>query len=300
MSLLSETPYSTFFNYLRVEKRSSPHTMIAYENDLRNLENFLMETFEISELSQVKPTHVRSWLASLKLDENSGRTINRKISSLKSFYKFCLKRGLVNESPMAAIISPKSIVKLPQFLDVEEAAIIFQDVLFDSDFTGKLHELILKLLYVTGIRQAELLGLKEEDINFTASTIKVLGKGNKERMIPISATMLQTIKEFQILKQQLEIRCPSNQLLCTIKGKPLYQKLLYNIVHGYLSKITTINKKSPHVLRHSFATHLSNSGADINAIKDLLGHASLAATQVYLHNNIEQLKDVYKKAHPKA
>ena len=300
MSLLPETPYDTFLNYLRVEKRSSPHTIIAYENDLRNLENFLSETFEISELAQVKPTNVRSWLASLKLDENSGRTINRKISSLKSFYKFCLKRGMVNESPMAAIISPKSIVKLPQFLDVKDAAIIFQDVLFDNDFTGKLHELILKLLYATGIRQAELLGLKEEDINFTASTIKVLGKGNKERMIPISATMLQTIEEFQILKQQLGIRCPSNQLLCTIKGKPLYQKLLYNIVHSYLLKITTINKKSPHVFRHSFATHLSNSGADINAIKDLLGHASLAATQVYLHNNIEQLKDVYKKAHPKA
>jgi integrase/recombinase XerC len=300
MSILSETPYNAFLNHLRVEKRSSQHTIVAYEGDLKKFESFLIETFEISELRQVKPTHIRSWLASLKVEDKTARTINRKISSLKSFYKFCLKRGLVSESPMAAIISPKSTVKLPQFLDVKDANIIFQNVLFADDYTGRLDELILKLLYVTGIRQAELLGLKDEDINFSGSTIKVLGKGSKERMIPISAAMLNGIEVFQSLKKQLGISCAGNHMLCTEKGKPLYQKLLYNIVHSYLSKITTIDKKSPHVLRHSFATHLSNSGADINAIKDLLGHASLAATQVYLHNNIEQLKDVYKKAHPKA
>lgn len=300
MSLPQETPYQSFLTYLSVEKRSSQHTYTAYKADLEKYEHFLLKEFEISDIQSIKPTHIRSWLASLKLEEKTARTINRKISTLKSFYKFCLKRGLVTVSPMAAIISPKSTIKLPQFIDVKNAAVIFNDSLFSEDYTGQLHGLILKLLYVTGIRQAELLGLKNEDISAETSTIKVLGKGKKERLIPISPSILESVISFQALKKSLNIASEERELFCTEKGKPLYQKLLYNIVNKHLSQITTIDKKSPHVLRHSFATHLSNSGADINAIKDLLGHASLAATQVYLHNNIEQLKDVYKTAHPKA
>lgn len=300
MSIPQQNPYQAFVTYLQVEKRNSTHTIVAYETDLRDYENFIEKEFEIASIIDVKPTHIRSWLASLKIAGNTARTINRKISTLKSFYKFCIKRNFLAGSPMAAIISPKASIKLPQYLDVKDASIIFTDLLFANDFTGKLHEVILKLLYSTGIRQAELLGLRDADIDFNASSIKVLGKGNKERLIPASATVLVAVKEFQLMKQDQGINLASGTLLCNEKGKPMYQKLMYNIVNQYLSKITSIDKKSPHVLRHSFATHLSNSGADINAIKDLLGHASLAATQVYLHNNIEQLKDVYKIAHPKA
>ncbi len=300
MSVFDQNPYQSFVSYLQVEKRNSKHTVVAYEADLRDFEYFLNKEFEINCITQVKPTHIRSWLASLKIESNTARTINRKISTLKSFYKFCLKRGVVSVSPMAAIISPKASVKLPQYVDAKDAALLFTDILFTQDFKGKLHEVIMKLLYTTGIRQAELLGIKESDIDFSAATIKVLGKGNKERLIPTSNGILQLIKEFQLSKRLEGFMDISPSLLCTEKGKPMYQKLLYNIVNQYLSRITSIDKKSPHVLRHSFATHLSNDGADINAIKDLLGHASLAATQVYLHNNIEQLKDVYKIAHPKA
>lgn len=300
MSISQQSPYNAFIIYLQVEKRSSKHTVIAYEADLRDFENFLINEFEINALSQVKPTHIRSWLASIKVEGSTARTINRKISTLKSFYKFCLKRQYIGISPMAAIISPKTSVKLPQYIDVKDASIIFTDLLFENNFSGKLHEVILKLLYTTGIRQAELLSLREEDIDFISCSIKVLGKGNKERIIPASATVLTVVKEFQLMKKEQGVGLSSTLFLCKENGKPLYPKSLYNIVNQYLSKITSIDKKSPHILRHTFATHLSNSGADINAIKDLLGHASLAATQVYLHNNIEQLKDVYKTAHPKA
>jgi integrase/recombinase XerC len=248
----------------------------------------------------VKSPFIRSWLASLKENDISSKTINRKISSLKSFFKYHIRKGVIVSSPMSVISSPKAGKRLPQYVDQKDMEVLFSHVEFPDTWTGLTERLILEIFYNCGIRQAELLHLKNNQFDEKNSTIKVLGKGNKERLIPVSTQLGQRIHAYLQRKAGEFPGIDHEFLLVNLKGKKLYPKFVYNIVRKYLSLVTTIDKKSPHILRHTFATHLTNNGADINAVKELMGHSSLAATQVYTHNSIEKLKEAFKKAHPKA
>ncbi|MBL7701264.1 MAG: tyrosine-type recombinase/integrase [Ferruginibacter sp.] len=289
-----------FLDYLNFQKRYSPHTITSYQNDLTAFFDFLLMQFGEMQLTEIKPTFIRSWLAALKEQELESKSINRKISSLKSFFKYQLRQQTVTVSPMTAIISPKVNKRLPQFVDKKDISNLLTYVEFPDTWAGKTDELILHLFYNTGMRQAELTGLKEADISKSNSTIKVLGKGNKERIIPVSNDLMQKMQGYIAVKRKELESFDDSVLLVTAAGKKLYPRYVYSAVNKYLKQVTTIDKKSPHVLRHSFATHLMNNGADLNAVKELLGHSSLAATQVYTHNTIEKLKDIHKKAHPKA
>ena len=290
---------SSYVDYLKFEKRYSEHTIRGYRDDLEAFSGYLRVDFGETELRAVSAAMVRSWLASLKDKGLSSRSVNRKISSLRSFYKYLLKTGQVEQSPVAVIIAPKAARRLPVFVEQEQVAELFGEVWFPDDWEGLTDRLLLALLYNTGMRLSELINLKEGQIDGSTRVIKVLGKGNKERVIPVSAALLGAMQEYREKKRSLA-GADMEVLLVGKKGKKLYPKYVYRVVRGYLAQVTTIEKKSPHVLRHTFATHLMNEGAELNSVKELLGHASLAATQVYTHNTIEKLKDIYKRAHPKA
>jgi integrase/recombinase XerC len=290
----------SFLDYLQFQKRYSRHTIISYQNDLSAFVEFTEVTFGEVELNEVSTSMVRSWLASLKENGMESKSINRKISALKSFFKFQIREGTVKASPMATIVSPKNKKRLPQFVDEKDVNVLFRSVEFPDDWEGKTDRLILQLLYNTGLRQAELGALKENQVDKSNRVIKVLGKGNKERVIPVNVDLMNSLLTYIDDKKIEFASCDYECVLVNGRGKKLYPKYVYNKVRHYLGLVTTIDKKSPHVLRHTFATHLLNNGAELNAVKELLGHSSLASTQVYTHNTIEKLKDVYKKAHPKA
>ena len=290
----------SFLDYLKFQKRYSQHTIISYKNDLSAFFDFLQVQFDESSIKDIKPPYIRTWLADLKSQGISSKSINRKISSLRSFFKYQLKQDIIKVSPMATIISPKVGKRLPQFVEKKDIDTLFDHVEFPDNWTGKTDRLLLQILYNTGIRQAELIGLKENQVDNRNSNIKVLGKGSKERIIPVSNTLIQELKNYAAEKKRQFAGGETTFLLVNEKGKKLYPRYVYNVAKKYLALVTTIDKKSPHVLRHTFATHLTNNGADLNAVKELLGHSSLAATQIYTHNTIEKLKDVFKKAHPKA
>ena len=284
-----------FINYLKAEKRFSPHTITSYNNDISQFASFVEVEYGIkNEILGITFKMVRSWVAFLLEKGISPRSVNRKISTLKTYFKFFIRQGVIVDSPMTRIVSPKSKKRLPSFIEENQIAKLLDEVQFDKGFVGFRDKLIIELFYVTGIRLSELINIKISDIDFNIGTVKVLGKRNKERIIPLTNSILHEIKIF-IDKNYL-----SNYLITTSKGKKAYTKLVYRIVNKYIGKISSINKKSPHILRHTFATHMLNNGADINAIKELLGHANLSATQVYTHNTIEKLKSVYKQAHPRA
>ncbi|MFZ1451085.1 MAG: tyrosine-type recombinase/integrase, partial [Ferruginibacter sp.] len=280
--------------------RYSRHTITSYQNDLTAFFDFLLTRFDETQLTAIKTTFVRSWLAELKEKGMESKSINRKISTLKSFFKYQLRQQTITVSPMTAIISPKVNKRLPQFVDKKDVTTLLTHVEFPDTWAGKTDQLILHLFYNTGMRQAELTGLKETDISKSNGTVKVLGKGNKERIIPVSNQLIQKMYDYMEDKRTALENFDRTILLVTASGKKLYPRYVYSTVNKYLAMVTTIDKKSPHVLRHSFATHLMNNGADLNAVKELLGHSSLAATQIYTHNTIEKLKDIHKKAHPKA
>jgi len=287
-----------FIDYIKFQKRYSRHTITSYQFDLGVFFKFLETEFGSPQLEAIKPSFVRSWLAGLKEEGLSSRSINRKISSLKSFFKYQLRQQTVKTSPLATIISPKAGKRLPQFVDKRDIETLFTQVEFPDDWTGRTERMILDILYNTGMRKSELIGLQDHHLDLSNSALKVLGKGNKERIIPVSNDFSKQVRHYiSDKKKQFENTDPS--LLVNEKGKKLDPRYVYGVVRKYLSLITTIDRKSPHILRHSFATHLTNNGADLNAVKELLGHSSLAATQVYTHNNIEKLKDIFKKAHPK-
>lgn len=300
MPTTNQTAIQHFLDYLKFQKRYSQHTITSYKNDLEAFFIFTQITFGDTDLIQISATFIRSWLANLKEAGMESKSINRKISALKSFFKYQLKQQMIGVSPMTTVISPKLNKRLPQFVEKADMETLFNHVEFPDDWAGKTDRILLQLLYNTGMRQAELVGLRESHINTDTNTVKVLGKGNKERIIPISRQLAAQLKEYMADKRKVLKQCDTDFLLVNAKGKKLYPKYVYNAVHKYLAQITTINKKSPHVLRHTFATHLMNGGADLNAVKELLGHSSLAATQIYTHNSIEKLKDIHKKAHPKA
>ncbi len=300
MSLSLNQYQEEFLDHLRFQKRYSAHTITSYQNDLAAFIIFLYEEFGEVDINQIKASFIRSWLAGMKDNEMSSRSINRKISTLRSFFKYLLKNEIVKVSPVTAIISPKTPKRLPQFVEENDTYDLFTQISFSDDFKGLTEKIILEVLYNTGMRKAELIGLKEYNIDYMNSQVKVLGKGNKERIIPINKELSKSLQFYIAEKKKLFGKDEENTFFVSNKGLPLDPKTIYNIVKKYLSQVTTIEKRSPHILRHSFATHLMNNGADLNAVKELLGHSSLAATQVYTHNTIEKLKDVYKKAHPKA
>lgn len=294
------TYLQSFIDYIKFEKRFSQHTVIAYSNDMEQFFSFLEDIYQSPSLTQISTGFIRSWLADLmKTEKMNAKSVNRKISTLKAFFKYQLKTGNLDATPMSIIISPKISKRLPVYVEQKETETLFKHVEFNEGFQGATQKLILSLLYTTGMRLGELVHLKQSQVDLKQNVLKVLGKGNKERIIPIGKEIASAIESYLELKSGLP-DADTVFLLVTVKGKKLYPKYVYLVVKKYLTLVTTIQKKSPHVLRHTFATHLTNEGADINAVKELLGHSSLAATQIYTHNTIERLKDVYKKAHPKA
>ena len=288
-----------FLDYLKFEKRYSKHTVISYETDLVSFFDYIITQYGETPLSQLSHIYIRSWLASLKDQGLTAKSINRKISSLKSFFKFQLKAGIIKQTPMAKIVSPKNEKRLPNFVADKDIKTLFDHVEFPDTWQGKTERLLMLLFYNTGMRLSEVINLKDTQVNASNHSLKVLGKGNKERIVPISPEILNEIKSYQKERNEIVVES-ADLLLITEKGKSLSPRSVYSSVKKYLSLVTTIEKRSPHVLRHTFATHLTNNGADLNAVKELLGHSSLAATQVYTHNTIEKLKNIYKKAHPKA
>ncbi len=284
-----------FINYLTSEKRFSEHTIMSYSTDLTQFLNFINKEFEIStQVSEISFQIVRSWIASLLEKGVSPRSVNRKISTLKTYFKFLIRENAITESPMLKVVAPKSKKRLPVFIEENQIENLLNQIKFDDGFVGERDKLIIELFYVTGIRLSELVNIKISDVDFNNNLIKVLGKRNKERLIPLSISIVNEL-EFFIKKYDL------NQYLFTnLGGTKVYNKLVYRVVKKYISKISSVSKKSPHILRHTFATHMLNNGADINAIKELLGHANLSATQVYTHNTIGKLKSIYKQAHPRA
>ena len=316
-----------FIDYLRFEKRFSPHTIQAYKHDLDQFTSYLYSQYQVSALSTADHIMIRSWSVSLLEQHLASRSVNRKLSTLKSFYHFCLRIGEIDSNPTLKVISPRVSKHLPVFIEKEKLEKLFNGADFGAGFESLRDRLMIMMLYATGMRRAELIGIRISDIEFTKSTLKVLGKRNKERIIPLGSYLCNQIdiyiKERNIIIDQtscstvLSESSPQSKenflnaerkpgqnnndfLFVSSVGHKLDARQVYAIVHRYLSLVSSQSKLSPHVLRHTFATHMLNEGADLNAIKELLGHTSLAATQVYTHNTIEKLKLIYKQAHPRA
>ena len=288
----------SFFNYLKFEKRSSSHTVVAYKIDLDQFVQFCTEVIGEFDVKKVDSKIVRNWIVLLMEKQLSARSVNRKITTLKSFFKFLLKEQMVESNPVIYLALPKIRKKLPNFVEEKNLHHLLDDGFFSNDFSGIRDKLIITLLYGTGIRLAELLLLKDGDFDTKNCLIKVLGKRKKERIIPYP-TSVNLLFEQYINKKNTTVGFQTERLLVTEKGKPVYEKLIYRVVKNNLAKVTLLEKKSPHVLRHTYATHLLNKGADLNAVKELLGHSNLAATQIYTHTTFERLHDIYKQAHPR-
>lgn len=289
-----------FIEYIKNVKRYSSHTVLAYQSDLEQFSDYLLTTYGINDSDSIDFMMIRSWLAGLIEQKVSPRSVNRKISVLKSYFKYNIKQGVLSENPMLKITSPKVSKRLPAFVEKDKMDMLFDKVDFGEGFEAIRDRLILELFYLTGMRLSELVNIKFTDINISGQTIKVLGKRNKERIIPLGEKTVSLTEKYKIARSTIPGVSEIDYLFVTKNGKKIYQKLVYRVVKYYLSAVSTMEKKSPHILRHTFATHMLNNGADLNAIKEILGHANLSATQVYTHNTIEKLKKVYKHAHPKA
>lgn len=290
-----------YLQYLQYEKRFSEHTLSAYKNDLHQFTEYIKEFHSLTSLTEVGHLCIRGWIVHLMDEKISTRSINRKLSCLTSFYKFLRKRGFMQSNPMLKVVAPKVGKRLPNFVSEQSMDLLKEEVTFKPNYSGTRDKCIMELFYGTGIRQSELIHLKLSDIDHSARTIKVLGKGNKERIVPLHPSLYDLINNYIIERNTtFKNNSDKNYLFLTDKGQCLYPKLVYNVVKRNLSVVTTIEQRSPHVLRHTFATHLSNKGADIKAVKELLGHASLSATQIYTHNSIERLRAVYEQAFPRA
>jgi integrase/recombinase XerC len=286
-----------FLNYLRFEKRYSPHTVQSYSTDIRQFSLFAEDFTGKGNLCKDGKI-IRLWLAQLMSDGVTPRSVNRKITALRSFYKFLVREKRISSNPMDRIQGPRVSHRLPSFVEEKQMDMLFDEVDFGEDYPGIRNRLIVAMLYHTGMRLSELTGIRDGDIRLAELTIRVLGKRNKERILPLTVGLKELITRYLELREVSFPAAPS--FFLTDKGKPVYSKLVYRVVNKALDSVTTLSKKSPHVIRHTFATHMLNRGADLNAIKELLGHANLAATQVYTHNTFDKLRKVYKRAHPRA
>jgi integrase/recombinase XerC len=290
-----------FLDYIAYEKRYSLHTITAYRSDLDQFSDFLSLQYQISDLNTADHQVIRSWIVSLMEEGNTPRTVNRKITTLKSFYRFQVKEGLLTENPMSRVIAPKTSQRLPVFVEQDNMTMLFEEVNFGEGYSAIRDRLIMEMFYATGMRLSELINLKQSDLDPYKKMVKVTGKRNKQRIIPFTQNLVILLDIYiGMKKEKFAGEGQDSYLFLTDKGEKLYSKMVYRLVHHYLDQVTTISKRSPHVIRHTFATHMLNNGADLNAIKEILGHANLAATQVYTHNTIEKLKSIYKQAHPRA
>ncbi len=289
-----------FLKYIEFRKKYSLHTIKSYAQDLTQFNNFCIENNQISTKNKIVTDFkiIRRWIAYLSENEIGSRSINRKLSTLRSYYNYLIREGEIKTNPISKIIRPKTEKNLPEFINQEKLNILLDSELFEDSFDGIRNKLIIELLYGTGIRRSELIGIKLQDIDLEKKIIKVLGKGNKQRIIPFPIVIIPIINKY--LNFRKEISTEVNNLLITKAGKKIYPNLVYRVVTKNISYVSSIKKKSPHTLRHSYATHLLNNGADINAVKELLGHANLSATQIYTHNTFEKLNKIYKQAHPRA
>jgi integrase/recombinase XerC len=287
-----------FLKYIKYEKRSSDHTTTAYGIDMKQFEEYLVRTYDFYHPEFADFQMIRSWIVAMVEMKVENRSINRKIATLRTFYKFLLQKKIIEKDPMIKISVLKTQKNIPEFVREKELDNLLDDVEFPDDFAGVRDKLILELLYGTGMRLSELIDLKERDIDFYSRTVKVLGKRNKERIIPINQPLVKLIQDYQNFKNSEGLM--HEYLIVSEKGNQAYPVMIQRITKKYLSLVTTLAKKSPHILRHSYATHLLNNGAELTAIKDLLGHTSLSATQVYTHNSMEKIKKIYQQAHPKA
>lgn len=289
---------TAFITYLSLEKKYSKHTLLAYEKDLIAFKDFCEVTYDEADLTQIHYAQIRTWIVNLVSQGLTNRSVNRKMSALKSFYKFLQKTGDIEVNPMAKHKALKVEKKAQVPFSKEEVAKVIHAVDGKNEFVAVRNKLIVELFYSTGMRRTELINLKEKDIDTGQQLIKVLGKRNKERFLPLLPSVLETFLAYRELKR--EISASGTELLITEKGNKIYETLVYRVINSYFSRVSSKLKKSPHILRHSFATHLLNEGADLNSVKELLGHSSLASTQVYTHNSLDKIKEVYNSAHPRS
>lgn len=300
---MSKQLIKEFTEYLKHEKRNSEHTLKAYNTDLHEYFEYIQQSYGDIELKAHSHQIMRSWLSHLLAQGLQAKTVSRKMSSLKSFFKYCLQNAYISNNPTSKLKPLKIPQRLPVFVQEKEIQNLFTEPEFENNYFGIRDYTILNVLYNTGIRVSELVNLKVQDIDTGNRSLKVWGKRNKERIIPVNIYMVSILKTYLQEREQFQNKVKTNVngnwLFLTVQGKKTYPKLIYDIVKKYLEQVSTIDKKSPHVLRHSFATHLLSHGADLNAIKELLGHSNLAATQVYTHSSIDQLKSIYEQAHPK-
>lgn len=290
----------SFLKHLQFEKRLSPNTFIAYQNDLHQFNRFLKDSLSVDEIATADYGMVRSWIVSLVESGIEPASINRKIACLRSFFKFLLAQEVIHRDPMAKINVLKTKKRLPGFVKEDDMVKLLDNQNFEENFEGQRNRLILEMFYGTGMRLSELIALNEKSIDLKNRVIKVLGKRNKERMIPFSRGLVSIIENYLVIRNREVGMKEHGKLFVRANGEPCYPMLVQKIVKQFLSRFPSVEKRSPHVLRHTYATHLLNKGAELNAVKDLLGHASLAATQVYTHNSIEKLKKTFEQAHPKA
>jgi integrase/recombinase XerC len=290
----------SFLDYLRIEKHYSQHTVRSYENDIGQFFSFISVHRGSDDLDDISSQDVRSWIISMLDNGYAAKSVHRKISSLRTYFRYNMRTGLINTNPAENIVLPKVRRRLPVFVEEMSLDSLLDSYSFGDDFGGLRDRMIIEMLYTTGMRKAELIGIRLDDVDIEACTVRVLGKRNRERIIPLLENFTARLKEYIALRDK---NFPGNTEEClflTDRGLKLYDKFVYNTVKRYLDLVSTIEKKSPHVLRHTFATHMLNSGADLNSVKEILGHANLSATQIYTHNTFEKLKKVYKQAHPRA
>ncbi|WP_425636978.1 tyrosine-type recombinase/integrase [Algoriphagus yeomjeoni] len=291
----------SFINYLEFEKKASPHTVDAYRRDLRHFEEFVSLSFEINEISEATHPELRAWVIDLVDSGLSTTSVNRKIATLRSYYKFLLRSRIISTDPTYKLKGLKNPKKLPEFVQEEAIKSVLDESVYEPTFEGQRDKMVMEFLYLTGVRLSELIGLQWSDINLIEDSVKVLGKRKKERIIPITKGLKQNILLYKkVFEERFSKVGQTDYFIVSNQQKQSYPMMIFRIVRHYLDLFAQTSKRSPHVLRHTFATHLLNKGADLNAVKDLLGHANLAATQVYTHNSMEKLKAVFEQAHPKA
>ena len=289
---------TSFLEYLSLEKKYSVHTIKAYRRDLISFQNFCIESYQQEKISDINYSQIRSWIVDLVERKVSNRSVKRKISSLKSFYKYLQKIKIIQNNPLSSHKALKTSKKIQVPFSIKEVNEVLSNIETEDSFESSRNKLIVALFYSTGMRRTELIQLKMNSINFSEKQLKVIGKRNKERLLPLLPSVLKSMHNY--IKQRDLIDTSGDYLFLTSKGNKLYETLVYRIINNYFSNVSSKLKKSPHILRHSFASHMLNEGADLNSVKELLGHSSLASTQVYTHNSLEQLKKVYKQAHPRS